>query len=196
MKDKNGKTYKTVKIGKQEWMAENMNYATSRGSWYYDNNPANGEKYGRLYEWETACTVCPDGWHLPSDAEWAQLIDYLVTHGYNYDSTTVGNKVAKSMAATTDWNASSKPGTVGNDLSANNRSGFSALPGGFRYYDGHFRNLGYLGFWWSSTKDPNSEDVYRYAYYLSNNSSGRDFVSSWFGASVRCVRDSVRQEKK
>jgi len=196
MKDKNGKKYKTVKIGNQEWMAENLNYATPRGSWCYGDDPANCEKYGRLYDWETACNVCPDGWHLPSDAEWARLFEFLIANGYNYDGTIKGNKIAKSMAASTDWNTSSITGAIGNDLSANNKSGFAALPGGYRYYDGRFHNLGDAGIWWSTTKSPYTDVWYRYIYYLSNNAAGRDFVSMWFGASVRCIKDSVRQEVK
>jgi uncharacterized protein (TIGR02145 family) len=197
MKDKDGNTYKTVKIGKQEWMAENLNYNTSKGSWYYNNDSTNGPKYGKLYEWETACKVCPDGWHLPSDSDWTQMIDYLVANGYNYDSTKKGNKIAKSLAATTLWNESSDTGAIGNDLSANNRSGFNALPGGYRYYNGHSYNLGDIGFWWTSTRVPFENVWYRWVYYLSGNKHiGRDLVADWFASSVRCVKDSVKKAAK
>jgi uncharacterized protein (TIGR02145 family) len=72
---RDGKVYRTVRIGNQVWMAENLNY-DAEGSKCYNNDPANRQKYGWLYDWETAKAVCPDGWHLPSDAEWQELVDF------------------------------------------------------------------------------------------------------------------------
>ncbi len=73
---RDGKTYKTVKIGEQTWMAENLNFDNT-GSYCYANKQENCDKYGRLYTWEAAKNVCPTGWHLPTEEEWQQLEKYL-----------------------------------------------------------------------------------------------------------------------
>ena len=107
---RDGKTYKTVKIGTQEWMAENLAYKPSSGNyWAYDDDNSNVAKYGYLYDWETAKKVCPSGWHLPSDEEWTTLTDYLG-----------GEDVAGTkMKSTSGWKE---------DGNGTNESGFSALP--------------------------------------------------------------------
>jgi len=106
---RDGKTYKTVKIGNQTWMAENLNYECE-GSKFYDNDPANAEKYGRLYDWATAFKACPSGWHIPSKEEWRTLVDYA--GGFDISG--------KELKARSGWRTNS-----GTDA-----FGFSALPGG------------------------------------------------------------------
>jgi uncharacterized protein (TIGR02145 family) len=133
--------------------------------------------------------ICPCGWHLPSDAEWQQLEDYLIANGYNYDGTTTGNKIAKSLAAKIHWQTSSNIGAIGNDLSANNSSGFSALPGGCRNYYRIFEGIGQHGYWWSSTEL--SSNI-AFNWHLGRDISGlySGYYFKAYGFSVRCVRDN------
>ena len=132
--DRDGRIYKTVKIGSQIWMAENLNYASS-GSWCYDNNPMNCSTYGRLYTWEIAKTACPTGWHLPSYNEWNNLIGYL--GGY----AIAGGK----LKSRTGWTRS--------NISTSNDSGFSGLPGGYIdgscWYKATFNDIENTGYFWS-----------------------------------------------
>ncbi len=210
--DIDGNVYHSVTIGTQTWMVENLkttkyndgtsipNVAdgktwaslTTPGYCFYSNDVANKTHYGALYNWFTINTgkLAPTGWHVPTDAEWTTLENYLIANGFNYDGTTTENKIAKSLAASTGWNTSSIIGAIGNDLTKNNSSGFSALPGGYRVYDGSFDMAGSGGNWWSSSE--NSAD----------NAWNRDLGSDYnwvfrrhytggkqWGYSVRCVRD-------
>jgi len=171
--NRDGKKYKWVRIGTQTWMAENLNYHTSTGSWCYDNKSSNCEKYGRLYNWETAKKVCPDDWYLPGDAEWTQLTGYLG------GKSVAGGKLKET--GTTHWNS---PNT-----GATNESGFTALPVGYRYFNGAFSDMGsYYGRWWSSTEYSTTGAWYRGLGYSYADVS-RFNVSKEFGFSVRCVRD-------
>jgi uncharacterized protein (TIGR02145 family) len=117
---RDGQTYKTVKIGNQTWMAQNMNYRTEKRSCCYENNPDNCKKYGKLYDWNTANVACPKGWHLPSKGEWTKWI------------TMVGSlRAGKTLKSKSGWNES---GNGTDDY------GFSALPGGLLYSGGDFLN--------------------------------------------------------
>lgn len=136
-------TYKTVKIGNQTWFAENLNYNTTTGWWWYDNDSENGDKYGRLYTWDAATTACPSGWHLPSSEEWTTLTNYLTNNGYGYGGS--GDDIAKSMASSSGWEISSSPGKIGNDQATNNSSGFNGFPGGIRTSSGLSTFLGTKG---------------------------------------------------
>jgi len=144
------------------------------------------------YNWYTVNTgnLCPTGWHVPTDAEWTTMEDYLIANGYNFDGTTTGNKIAKALASTTLWALSTNTGAVGNtDYPAKrNATGFTALPGGFRNPNGSFASHGYLGTWWSATEDDASNAWYR---YLDSGTSdlGRNSYPKEYGFSVRCVRD-------
>jgi len=170
---RDGKKYKTVTIGRQTWMAENLNYKAS-GSKCYDNNPANCQKYGRLYNWWTAMmAVCPNGWHLSSNAEWQTLVDFA--GGYNI--------AGKYLKAKSGWNFDK--GKSGNGTDA---YGFSALPGGVGNSDGyHF--VGYRGSWWGYGGDGFNAAYIRDVFsgeevlYMPANSL-KDMLIS-----VRCVQD-------
>jgi uncharacterized protein (TIGR02145 family)/uncharacterized repeat protein (TIGR02543 family) len=149
---RNDKTYNKVTIGEQVWMAENLNYDVPDNTTdvCYSNADSNCDKYGRLYNWSTAMNgasssstnpsgvqgVCPVGWHLPSNAEWTQLTDYVG------GTSKAGTKLKSSMG----WNSYSGI-PVGTD-----EYGFSALPGGDGYSGGDFYYAGYNGYWWSATE--------------------------------------------
>ena len=190
---RDGKIYQTVTIGNQEWMAENLAYVPSSGNyWAYDNDNSNVETYGYLYDWETALVVCPAGWHLPSDDEWTELENYLANNGYNYDGTTGGgrDKIAKAMGSTSGWGSSTNSGVIGNtDYDEyRNKSGFTALPGGYRTTDGYFSSIGYDGRWWSATEF-SSDHAWSRAVDYDYGIVGRVFSYKEAGFSVRCLRD-------
>jgi len=164
--------YKTVVIGTQTWMAENLNCDVG-GSKCYDNSAANCNKYGRLYDWETAMSVCPSGWHLPSDEEWEYLIDFV--------GGWVGN-----------WNTADRylkaKGGWCNNGNGEDTYGFSALPGG-RYYDGDFGTIGKSGYWWSSEERYGDGHHFKAIYYSNvgmSDFSGGDKADLY---SVRCVQN-------
>ena len=140
-----GKTYKTVKIGEQTWMAENLNYE-AEGSVCYDNDPKNCTKYGHLYYWLAAKKVCPKGWHLPTDAEWDKLYRF-VDGDTGTESPYESSSAGKHLKAKSGWNSYEKSYDNGTDA-----HGFSALPGGGRGWGGSFNYIGTVGFWWSANK--------------------------------------------
>jgi uncharacterized protein (TIGR02145 family) len=210
---RDGHIYKTVKIGNQVWMAENLKttkyedgtaipLVTNNKVWpnlyspgycWYDNDEANyKDLYGALYNWYSVnkSNLCPTGWHVPDDAEWTTLENYLITNGYNYDGTTIGNKIAKSLASTYGWNYSQTTGTVGNtDYAAKrNSTGFTALPGGYRQYDGTFTSIGSFGFWWSVT-ETGAASAWQYSLRFSSSNGNKAETHRMYGFSVRCLKD-------
>lgn len=204
---RDSKVYNWVKIGNQIWMAENLNYTgsgiqhiTDNSEWYdnsdydgwcyYDNNENYADTYGILYQWEAAKTACPEGWHLPTDEEWTQLENYLKENGYSYNGIVGNEKVAKSLATDYGWEESTELGAVGNtDYSEmRNKTGFSALPGGLRFYDGSFFSLDYVVYWWSATEHDSGRAYDRNLFY-DNAKVNRYINYKSNGLSVRCLRD-------
>ena len=209
--DIDGNEYQTVIIGNQEWTVENLRttryndstpipHVPDSSAWsalstpgycYYDNDSVlNTDKYGALYNWYAVDTkkLAPTGWRVPTDADWTELEDYLIANGYNWDSTTSGNKIAKSLASKTYWATFNRVGAIGYNSETNNASVISALPGGIRSGNGYFGNIGYHGGWWSATENDAGNAWIRglgYGYdYL-----GRLYDDKGWGFSVRLLRD-------
>ncbi|MFZ4455417.1 MAG: fibrobacter succinogenes major paralogous domain-containing protein [Bacteroidales bacterium] len=164
---RDGNVYKTVKIGNQVWMAENLRYRASSGCWAYDNDESNAKIYGYLYDWNTAMRVCPPGWHLPTDSEWSYL-----------------NKISsEELKATTGWNEYKR------NINGTNRSGFSAMPGGFRYHNNNgFDNIGVGGFWWSASKRGNYNAYLWYLFLDYNDIKKKDDYID-IAIAIRCIRN-------
>jgi uncharacterized protein (TIGR02145 family) len=160
--------YSTVEIGEQVWMAENLNCNVS-GSVCYNNEPANCATYGRLYNWSAAIAACPEGWHLPSDAEWTALENYVG------GSSTAGKK----LKAASGWSSNGN-GTDEFD--------FAALPGGYGNASGNFSYVGDGGLWWYATEDGASDAYFRYMNYAYEGVYYYD-VSKGDLLSVRCLQD-------
>ena len=180
--------------GNAEWAA-----LTTGAYCDYSNTPSNSTTYGRLYNWyavdNNAGTkvasnggknVCPTGWHVPTDAEWTTLTNYLTNNGYGYEGS--GSDIGKSMASTSGWTTYGTAGTVGNDQVSNNSSGFTALPSGYRGYGGSYFDVGHGGGWWSSTEYSTTWAYYRFMFYDSDY-VGRTNEPKHVGFSVRCLRD-------
>ncbi|MBN1757991.1 MAG: fibrobacter succinogenes major paralogous domain-containing protein [Chitinispirillaceae bacterium] len=212
MTDIDGNTYHLVKLGTQIWTVENLrttrlNDGTpislnmNAKTWidsgtpqycYVDTtNKASIRKYGAFYNGYTVDTrkLAPEGWHVPTLEEWFTLLNYLALNGYNWDGTTTENKVAKAMAATTDWNTDITEGALGCDLSKNNRSGFTALPTGFLD-----RNIGinydreYATYWWCF--DGTESYAADFCALKSNwEYCGFDYKNKNNGLVVRLVKD-------
>ena len=214
--DQDGKSYDYITYGTQIWTVENAEMVTYRdgtpipqvtdntewqnlttGAWsYYNNDPTKP----RLYNWYAVMGIhdtdpntpnkefAPEGWHVPTDAEWTTLQNYLITNGYNYDGTTTGNKIGKAMASTTGWNTSTNTGAIGNYQSLNNNSEFNAIPEGYRFNYGSFDYEGYNAIFWSSTEN-DSNDAWNRFLYSNNSNLYRLNNDKHYGFSVRFVRD-------
>jgi uncharacterized protein (TIGR02145 family) len=190
--DKDGNTYKTVTIGKQIWMAENLNVehyrngdaipqvqdkeewdALTTGAWcYYDNNSGNGTTYGKLYNWYAVNDprgLTPDGWHVPTNDEWTKLTSFLG-----------GVEVAgHEMKTTSGWDEN------GNGT---NSSGFTAIPGGYRNHEGYFINIGRNALFWTSTEFNSTNVWFRNVIGSIPDVYAPNYAKD-FGLSVRCIKD-------
>jgi uncharacterized protein (TIGR02145 family) len=206
--DIDGNVYNTVKIGDQCWMAENLNIGTridgvndqtNNGTiekYCYNNAESNCDTYGGLYQWNemmgyttTAGVqgICPEGWHVPSDAEWTALTTYISSQP-EYLCSSNTSYIAKALAATINWNSSSNTCAVGNNPSVNNSTDFTGLPGGSRYADEGFYDIGTYGYFWSSTETSPANAWTRGLLYGSANLN-RSNGTKGFGFGVRCLRD-------
>lgn len=188
---RDGQTYAIVTIGTQTWMAENLNYDAGTGSYCENSDTSNCDTYGRLYEWSVAMNgasssdatpsgvqgVCPSGWHLPSDAEWDTLLNYVIANSQATDKSNVGKYLKANSLL---WNFSSG---ITNDDSF----GFSALPGG-NYYDDSFDGQGNSGYWWASNEDGSDNANYRNLYYEDGNFD-KDNYNKSYAFSVRCLKN-------
>ena len=199
IKDIEGNLYKTVTIGTQQWMAENLKVSkysdgttipnitdssqwqnNTTGAWsYYNNDAANNAKYGKLYNWYAVSitsngnkNVCPTGWHVPTNAEWTGLTDYLG------GESIAGGKMKE--VDTTSWD---NP-----NLDATNTSLFTGLPGGSRDSIGNYNYIGRHGNWWSST-ETYSNFIWTRLLFNHDGGAWRDFPNKEAGLSVRCLRD-------
>lgn len=194
MTDQDGNTYATIVIGTQEWMAENLRTTTyangdpipnvtdgtqfeglTTGAWAHYNNDSQYENpYGKLYNWYTVDdprNVCPTGWHVPTDAEYLLLTDYLG------GDSVAGGKMKSTSGL---WNA---PNTE-----ATNSSGFSGLPGGYRVNDGSFYFIGEYCGWWSSA-EYDTDNAWSHNLFYDSGNVDRGYYVKGYWLWVRCLRD-------
>lgn len=198
--DIDGNIYHVVPVGGQSWLRENLAVTRYRngeaipnispdGQWKvlatgaycsYDNLPANGSTYGNLYNWHALSDsrgVCPSGWHVPSDAEWNELGDFLG-----------GNSIAGGKMKSTGTLEGSTGLWYAPNTEATNTSGFSGLPGGYRINYGTYYSLGNVGYFWSSS-DTATVNAWNYILDANNGGLKRNFNLKTNGFSVRCCKD-------
>lgn len=176
---RDGKNYKTVKIGNLTWMAENLNYdnsATATGSidssFCYDGIPANCTKYGRLYQEYAATAVCPEGWRLPTADDWRDLTNAVKEEFGDNNG---------SLRAVGEWENT----IFGDNVTATNASGFSALPAGYRAKTGEYDGQGTKAYFWGE------DNMNHYAWILSNqyDLDKESLIRGYFAYSIRCIKN-------
>jgi uncharacterized protein (TIGR02145 family) len=202
VQDIEGNSYKTVSIGHQVWMAENLKATkyndgtpipnvvdntkwgslTTPAYCWYNNQAINKTTYGALYNWYVISptkngnkNVCPKGWHVPTQKEWTELTNYLG-----------GESIASSKlreSGTTTWESPNEGAT--------NESGFTALPGGYRrsgFNEAEYESIGYLGIWWSSTEDVIYKNAWRISMGYKVSYTNGTSISESQGYSIRCFK--------
>jgi uncharacterized protein (TIGR02145 family) len=222
--DVDGNIYPTIRIGSQVWTVENLRttkfndgtplpHVPDSVAWHllaspcycYYGNTTNADsirKFGALYNWYCVDSnkLAPPGWHVPTNEDWTTLQNYLIEHGYNWDGERRDNRIAKSLAAQSAWKPFTVEGTPGNNMKANNRSGFSGLAAGFRYdtqdtlpgyspWKATFSAISHKAGWWSATAVNESA---AHAYGLGFCVDGLihwDFFFKKCGYSVRLVKN-------
>lgn len=168
---RDGQTYRTVKIGDQVWMAENLNYEAENSFCYGD--VASCGAYGRLYTWSAAKNACPSGWHLPRWAEWDTM------------TIVVGSSAGMKLRSITGWERTEGfHGGVYDDV---NTSGFSALPAGGKYDKGKYGSAGKAAFFWSSDEF-SEDDTYRMNLFYDDTGVSWQRISKDDAYSVRCLQ--------
>ena len=187
IRDADGNVYTSVQIGTQVWMGENLKTTkysngdligttspatlnigaeiSPKYQWAYETDENNVTTYGRLYTWFAATdsrNICPTGWHLPANTEWSTLVIFL--GGEN----EAGIKLKE--VGLTHW--------ITPNTGSTNSSGFTALPGGWRYYGGASEYIGYYGYYWSSTTETSNEAWYRFLNYFNSNVSQNGTITN------------------
>jgi len=210
---RDSKSYNTVQIGTQCWMAQNLNVGiridgisdqSDNGTiekYCYNNSDAQCDIYGGYYQWNEMMQyttapgskgICPIGWHLPTDGEWTALTNYVSSQttwicGGNTDN------IAKALASISGWTTGSSNCAVGNNQLTNNVTGFSGLPSGARFPDGGIGYLWDVGNWWSSSQTGSSNAWPRGLHYNSATVGGEPWYKA-YGFSVRCLKDIPQLE--
>jgi len=168
--------YRTVEINGQVWMAQNLN-CDVESSYCYDKKTENCSIYGRLYDWCTAMAVCQNGWHLPSEAEWEELLDFA--GGQHYFA-------GLHLKANSGWD-DDEYGKSGN---GEDTYKFSALPGGQGYSTDHYGyGIGRVGYWWTATEHSTVYGSYTAISMSLDSAAGISSFKKEYTFSVRCVRD-------
>jgi uncharacterized protein (TIGR02145 family) len=218
--DVDGNSYPVIVIGTQVWMAENLKTTrysdgtpipmvsdssgwaslTSPSFCWYGNDPVScAAKYGALYNWYATNpkgngnrNLCPEGWRVPTDEDWTILAQYLADNGYGFEGER--RDIAKALSAASGWKPHNIVSSPGNDQESNNRSGFNAVPAGYRNFLGAFNYAGSYTYWWSSSEQSPEKAFYRFihSYY---SYLGRNSFSKKNGFSIRCVCEKPAENK-